>query len=79
MERNIPRKIIEKMVNKCVRLTDPESGQILCVYKEKAMQYYTLVLDESSDQIAVITAYLSGKWQIEQYEKVKKHERSKLR
>jgi hypothetical protein len=79
LERNIPLKDIQKMLKKGVRLGDPETGQTLCIYKEKATQYYTLVLEEGSDQITIITAYLSGKWQIEQYLKVKKHERSKMR
>lgn len=79
LERKIPLKDIEKMLKKGVRVQDPETGQTLCVYKEKATQYYTLVVEEEPEQIIIITAYVSGKWQIEKYEKVKKDERSKMR
>ena len=72
LERKIPLKDIQNMLKKCVRIEDRESGATLCIYKESSAQYYTLVLDEMPDQTTIITAYESGKWQIEQYQKVKK-------
>ncbi len=77
-ERQLPFAEIRKMLEKGVRIEDKESGATICVYKSKKA-YYTLVIDEAPDQVAIITAYESGKWQIEQYHKVKKHERSKVR
>lgn len=74
LERNIPAARLGKMIEKGVRLEDKETGAVLRVYKEKHGKHYTLVVDEKEDQIAVITAYESSVWQIEQYRKVKKHE-----
>lgn len=79
LERHIPIKTIEKMLKKAVRIADKESDAILCIYKESQHKYYTLVISEEADQITIITAYESGKWQIDQYQKVKKDEHSKMR
>ena len=67
-----------RMVENGIRLDDRESGAVLRIYKEKPNSYYTLVTDEKGGQATIITAYESSAWQIEQYHKVKKHERPKI-
>jgi hypothetical protein len=63
---------------KGVKLEDKDTGASLCVYKEDKDRYYTLVIEETSNPITIITAYTPGKWQIKQYHKVKKYDHTKM-
>ncbi|MEW5996876.1 MAG: DUF4258 domain-containing protein [Candidatus Micrarchaeota archaeon] len=72
LERKMPIAEVRAIVEKGVRLEDKVSGATLCVYKQKADKYYTLVLEEEEDRIIIITGYESSRWQVEQYHKVKK-------
>ena len=78
LQRRIQASDIEKMLDKGVRLRDPESNAVLCIYRDKE-RFLTIVFDEDEEKIAVITAYDSSKWQIEQFERVKKNECNKMR
>jgi hypothetical protein len=79
LERKISLADISTILKRGARLGDPKTGETLCIYKVGTDQYYTLVIEEDSEQITIITAYCSSNWQVEQYQKVKKHEHSKMR
>ena len=72
LERGIAIELIRKMLKKGIRVEDPdESGKILCIYKENKRKHYTLVIDETPQQITIVTGFESSVWQARYYQKNK--------
>jgi len=75
-ERKIPLELVGKILCNGVKISDYEPGRILCIYKSLG-EFYSIVYEEDWEKFTIITAYRSSRWEMEMFERGKKHARQK--
>ena len=72
--RNIPLGEIRRFLRKGFVTDDPAGGgRKLCIYKECAGKYYTVVFQEFENDVFIITGWQSREWEIKAFEEGKRN------
>jgi len=70
VERNIPREKIRLMLEKGMVISHPDKPRRkICIYRERANEYYSIVFQPEKGGIFIITAYPSKEWEKKLYKK----------